>query len=106
MKRLLQFALVVIPIILLAALVIDFWGYTLDFFSYFYGLGVAAIITFILNTFDDWRSTAERPNQRQSVKIETKETPNEIISAASEANRNLILATIILLIILLGLLIY
>jgi len=103
--KIFRFLLIVVPVICIAALALEFLDYPVDFGSYMAGLGVAVIINFLLNTFDEWQSVAERPNERQSIKLETKETPNDIVRAAGAANRKVTIASIVLVIVLIGILI-
>jgi len=104
--KIFTFAFVLITVGLIAMPIIEFLGFPLDIASYIAGMFVAGVIDYLLGRLGKWRSAAARPNQRQSVEIETEETPNEILSAASMANRNSILLIIALLVILLGLFIY
>ncbi|MCI0476774.1 MAG: hypothetical protein L0Y55_11045 [Anaerolineales bacterium] len=60
--------------------------FEVDWSSYFVGLFIAATTAWIYFTVIGWRRTADRPEQKQIVEIQTKETPKQITNAAFLAN--------------------
>jgi hypothetical protein len=65
----------------------DSFSLRIESSSYFAGLGTAALAEFIRFTIANWWSAMTQPYKAQEVKLETKETPAQIVSAATGAAR-------------------
>ena len=101
--------LIAIMLILMIPIALHRFGVPLDLLSWIQDLllflssrvpliglvvGAFAIIAF-LNRIGSWIGTTETPNEPQKIVLFTKETPAQIVGAANEAKRKIILAFVL-----------